>query len=153
MQAYQFFSLMGLICWGFGLFRLIQAYFYYQQFNKARQDWPESLARVTERKINQNLRQFGKTVPFWVEIKYSYAVIGSNINGLMVKRPRLYSTDLLVKIFNEYPPGTTFLIRYNPEKPTMHITEFDKFIFDWGRIVLAFTWGTMILCAASGLLH
>jgi hypothetical protein len=145
MQAYQFYSLMGLIVLAVGLFKLLQGYRYYQEFKKASNDWPGTLANVTERKINQNLRQFGRRVPFWVEIKYSYTVIGSKINGFMVKRPHYYSTDELVKIFKEFPPGSTFLIHYNPEKPSIHITEYDKFIFNWGQVIFAMVWGAILL--------
>jgi len=148
MQADQFFILMGLICCGFGVFKLIQTYYFYQQF-KASQEWPETLGTVTERKINQKIPPLTRQVPFWVEIKYSYPVPGAKINGMMVKRPWLTSTDLLVKIFNELQPGSTFLIHYNPEKPTTHITEYDKFMFDWGRMVLAFVWGGMLIYIAS----
>jgi hypothetical protein len=153
MQDYQFFLLVGLIVWALGLFKLIQAYYYYQQFKKARQDWPETLGTVTERKINQKVPPQTRQVPFWVEIKYSYTVIGEKINGLLIKRPDLFSTDALEKNFKEFPPGKRFMIRYNPEKPTMHITEYDKFIFDWAQMGFAFLWGTMLLYVGFKIPH
>jgi hypothetical protein len=147
MQDYQFFLMLGLVLVAFILFKLVQAYYYYQAF-KVNYDWPETLGTVVEAKIDQKYPRIRGQIPFWVEIKYFYTIVGSKYYGTLIIKPYLPSTDILVRDFKAHPVGSTFLIRYNPEKPAVHITEYDKFIFDWGRIIIAFVWAAIIFYAA-----
>lgn len=138
-----------LACMGFAIMRIMQyainclwilivlgdllfliIFLYQREKAKARQAWPETVGKIlkTQIKINEVTESSGLMEFAYALFNFQYQVSGSEFQGQFVISPEfrlLFQRDLLSRAIAKHPIGSSIRVKYNPEDPTEHITDYD----------------------------
>lgn len=116
--------ILNIGLFAFAFFKFYQ-YFSFKRKQQASLNWPEASASVSSSRTDYTRSSKGNK-RYHAEIEYTYTVLGAVQTG----HQRLYSffggQNSADKDAAKYPVGSTFPLRYNPEKPGDNLSALDK---------------------------
>ena len=114
---------IGIVIVIFSLFRFYQLASHKIMINKSKA-WPITTGIVTDARTQfSSGNKGGKR--YRAEFEYNYSIIGSRYNAKIKKASFFGGEEAAISYVNERPIGSTFSIRYNPEKYQEHVVDFD----------------------------
>lgn len=91
----------------------------------ASKTWVQTIGTVTDGQIKYSSSGKGGT-RYRAEIQYSYKVFGAEYNGKFKLDSFWRTKGAAERNCDEHPIGSSLTVRYNPEKPQIGISVFDK---------------------------
>ncbi len=124
MQFSTFFLLIGVGIFIFGLVLLYQLFKHKRQIDDSLA-WPSTYGTVTGSETKSAWRSKGGRY-YWAEITYKYSVLGMENTAMRKIRNFFGWKGPASASVNAYPIGSTFTVRYNPNKHQEHLLELDQ---------------------------
>ncbi len=112
----------------------------YSNKDDPKKHWPETQGTVTSAKIEMSPSSGkGGGKYYWAEFKYKYQVSDQGYRGRfrIEPFPKTGTKNEALRYVAEHEIGSTLVVRYNPDKPYQHATEFDKYDYTSQEIMMA----------------